>query len=30
MPKKDNRILTYNHGENFVKVPFIIECLLRN
>ena len=24
MPKKDNKILKYNHGENFMKVLFII------
>ena len=24
MPKKDNKILKYNHGEKFMKVPFII------
>ena len=22
MPKEDNKILKYNHGENFMKVPF--------
>ena len=24
MPKEDNKILKYKHGENFVKVLFII------
>ena len=24
MPDKDNKILKYNHGEKFMKVPFII------
>ena len=24
MPREDNKILKYNHGEKFVKVPFII------
>ena len=24
MPKEDNKILKYNHGEKSVKVPFII------
>ena len=24
MPKKDNKILKYNHGEKSIKVPFII------
>ena len=24
MPDKDNNILKYNHGENFMKAPFII------
>ena len=24
MPKEDNEILKYNHGEKFMKVPFII------
>ena len=24
MPKEDNKILTYNHGEKYMKVPFII------
>ena len=24
MPKADNKILKYNHGEKFMKVPFII------
>ena len=24
MPKKDNKILKYNHGEKSMKVPFII------
>ena len=24
MPKKDNKILKYNHGEKYMKVPFII------
>ena len=24
MPEKDNKILKYNHGEKFMKVPFII------
>ena len=32
MPKEDNKILKYNHGEKSLKVPFIIyadlECLL--
>ena len=32
MPEEHNKILKYNHGEKFVKVPFIIyadlECLL--
>ena len=32
MPTKDNNIITYNHGEKSMKVPFIIyadlECLL--
>ena len=32
MPKKDNRIVKYNHGEKSMKVPFAIyadlECLL--
>ena len=33
MPKKDNQLLKYNHGEKSMKVPFVIyaylECLLR-
>ena len=32
MPEEDNKILKYNEGERFVKIPFIIysdlECLL--
>ena len=32
MPKEDNKISKYNHGETSMKVPFIIyaelECLL--
>ena len=32
MPTKNNNIITYNHGENSVKLPFVIyadlECLL--
>ena len=32
MPSEDNKILKYNHGENSMKVPFVIyahlECLL--
>ena len=24
MPNEDNNILKYNHGENFMKAPFII------
>ena len=24
MPKEDNKILKYNHGEKFMKVPFFI------
>ena len=32
MPTKNNNIIKYNHGEKFMKVPFIIyvdlECLL--
>ena len=24
MPKENNKILTYNHGEKFIKVSFII------
>ena len=24
MPEKYNKILNYNHGEKFIKVPFII------
>ena len=24
MPNKDNNILRYSHGENFMKAPFII------
>ena len=24
MPTKDNNIIKYNHGEKFMKVPFII------
>ena len=32
MPRKDNKILKYNHGEKSMKVPFLIytdlECLL--
>ena len=24
MPKEDNKILNYNHGEKSMKVPFII------
>ena len=24
MPKEDNKILKYNYGEKFMKVPFII------
>ena len=24
MPRKDNNIIKYNHGEKSVKVPFII------
>ena len=24
MPKEDNKILKYNHGEKSMKVPFII------
>ena len=26
MPKKDNKILKYNHGEKCMKVPFIIHA----
>ena len=33
MPKKDNKILKYSHGEKSMKVPFVIhtdlECLLK-
>ena len=33
MPKEDEKILNYNHGEKSLKVPFIIyidtECLLK-
>ena len=32
MPKEDNKILKYNHGEKSMKIPFIIyadlECFL--
>ena len=32
MPKEDNKILKYNHGENSMTAPFVIypdlECLL--
>ena len=32
MPKENNKVLKYNHGEKSMKVPFIIyadlECLL--
>ena len=32
MPKEDNKVLTYNHGEKTMKFPFImyadLECLL--
>ena len=24
MPKRENKILKYNHGENYKKVPFIV------
>ena len=24
MPKEDNKVLKYNHGEKSIKVPFII------
>ena len=30
MPKEDNEILKYNHGENSLKVPFIIHASLEN
>ena len=33
MPKEDNKVFKYNHGEKSMKVPFIIyadlECLLK-
>ena len=33
MPKENNKILKYNHGEKSMRVPFIIcadkECLLK-
>ena len=33
MPKEDNKILKYNHGDNSMKAPFIVhadlECLPR-
>ena len=32
MPEEDNKILKYNHGEKYMKAPFVIcadlECLL--
>ena len=32
MPKEDNKILKYNYGANFMKIPFIIytdlDCLV--
>ena len=32
MPTKNNNIIKYNHGENYMKLPFVIyadlECLL--
>ena len=30
MPKKDNKILKFNHGEKFMKVPFIIYADLKS
>ena len=24
MPEEDNKVLKYNHGEKYMKVPFII------
>ena len=30
MPKEDNEILKYNHGENSLKVPFIIHAGLES
>ena len=29
MPDQNNKILKYNSGEKSLKVPFIIECLLK-
>ena len=29
MPKKDEKILKYNHGEKSLKVPFVIYADLR-
>ena len=30
MPKEDNEILKYNHGENSLNVPFIIHAGLES
>ena len=30
MPKEDNKILKYNHGEKSMKVPFIISADLKS
>ena len=34
MPTKDNNVIKYNHGENSIKLPFVVyadlECLLEN
>ena len=30
MPKEDNRILKYNHGEKSMKVPFIISADIKS
>ena len=29
MPKEDNKVLKYNHGENSMKHPFIIQADLK-
>ena len=28
MPKENNKILKYNHGEKFMKAPFVIYAYL--
>ena len=30
MPNKDNNILKHNHGENFMRAPFIIYAKMKS